>query len=400
MLLLRNRGRLCAVLTATFVVLLAAYGGDAKKTATGVELGDPKFDALPGAKADYGRLGGSLYQIELPDNWNGRLVLYMHGFQFAAPAVTVGPPDIRDYLIGNGTAWGASSYSSTDLIPGRAADETAALWDMFVSKYGHPKRTYVIGQSMGGAAAFISAERYGNRYDGALAACGYAGQSAFIETVYDFFFAGAYAAGVTQAEFNASNDIPSLITTRIEPALNDTAARKKFEDVLVGMSGGPRPFDRLGIHEAEQTNWLLAATFVPRRIVGNAERTYVLHAGSSVSSDDFSRNVVRFSADPERAKAFIEGNEITGDLRMPMITLHTTGDGVVPMDEEQILRQRVEAAGKGDHLVQRLVEDPGHCHFTQSEWEQGLADLMNWVENGVKPAGEDVFVDDLAQAGA
>src|SRR5262245_41520565 len=31
-----------------------------------VALGDPAFEPLPGARADFGRLGGSVYQIEVP----------------------------------------------------------------------------------------------------------------------------------------------------------------------------------------------------------------------------------------------------------------------------------------------------------------------------------------------
>ena len=44
----------------------------------GVTLEDPSFEALPAARADFGRLGGSVYQIEVPARWNGRLVLFMH----------------------------------------------------------------------------------------------------------------------------------------------------------------------------------------------------------------------------------------------------------------------------------------------------------------------------------
>jgi pimeloyl-ACP methyl ester carboxylesterase len=122
----------------------------------GITLEDPSFEALPGARAYFGRLGGAVYQIEVPDTWNGRLVLYMHGFQGLAPEASVNPPGIRSYLIRNGYAWGASSYSSTSLIPGRAADETAALWDEFVERFGRPQFTYVTGHSMGGAAARTS----------------------------------------------------------------------------------------------------------------------------------------------------------------------------------------------------------------------------------------------------
>jgi hypothetical protein len=125
----------------------------------GVTLGDPAFQPLAGARADFGRLGGAVYQIEVPPRWNGRLVLYMHGFQDLGREAQVSAPDIRRFLIGQGFAWGASSFSSTSLIPGRAADETAALWDHFAKKYGRPTRTYVTGQSMGGAASHIAAER-------------------------------------------------------------------------------------------------------------------------------------------------------------------------------------------------------------------------------------------------
>ena len=55
-------------------------------------LEDPSFEALPGARADFGRLGGSVYQIEVPARWNGRLVLFMHGFGELAPTAGVTPP--------------------------------------------------------------------------------------------------------------------------------------------------------------------------------------------------------------------------------------------------------------------------------------------------------------------
>src|ERR1700679_2254016 len=41
---------------------------------------DPKFEALPGSKAYFGKYDGGLYHIEIPDKWNGELVLSAHGF--------------------------------------------------------------------------------------------------------------------------------------------------------------------------------------------------------------------------------------------------------------------------------------------------------------------------------
>ncbi len=44
------------------------------------QYGDATFEALPGAKAFFGRYDGGLYRIEIPDNWNRELVLFAHGF--------------------------------------------------------------------------------------------------------------------------------------------------------------------------------------------------------------------------------------------------------------------------------------------------------------------------------
>jgi len=52
---------------------------------------------------------------------------------------------------------------------------------------------------------------------------------------------------------------------------------------------------------------------------------------------------------------------------------------------------RVAANGKSDLLVTRAIRDVGHCGFTALEQENAFADLVNWVENGVKPAGDNVL---------
>ena len=86
----------------------------------------------------------------------------------------------------------------------------------------------------------------------------------------DVFVAGAYAAGVTQAEFDAATDVGALIDDRILPALRDPRAHERFEEIMVDLTGGPRAFDREGIHLEEETNWrrvrlLVAAGLAPNR---------------------------------------------------------------------------------------------------------------------------------------
>ncbi|MEN8115304.1 MAG: hypothetical protein ABFS21_13050, partial [Actinomycetota bacterium] len=50
--------------------------------------------------------------------------------------------------------------------------------------------------------------------------------------------------------------------------------------------------------------------------------------------------------------------------------------------------QRVAANGASDLLVQRAIRGVGHCDFTAAEFATGFLDLMNWLDTGVKPAGD------------
>jgi hypothetical protein len=346
-------------------------------------LADPAFEPLPGARADAGRLGGAVYRIEVPEDWNGRLLLWMHGFEEFEAEAEVTAPDFRRFLIGQGFAWGASSFSSTSLIPGRAADETAALWDHFVRRHGRPTWTYVSGLSMGGWATHIAAERYGDRFDGALGLCGAVGTTPALSIVPDFVVAGAAVAGVTQAELDTAPSIGELIEGRILPALAEPRAHERFEDLIIGLTGGPRAFDREGIHLEEETNWRRAGIQVGTGLVPRRD------------PHPLGPEAVRLRTDDSALRRFTEGMEVTGELRLPLLTLHTTGDGQVPIGQVQALQRRVTAAGAGDRLVPRVVEDPGHCGFTTGEQEAALADLVEWVEHGRRPAGTDVAVDDL-----
>jgi hypothetical protein len=363
--------------------------------AGGVTLGDPAFAPLPGARADFGRLGGAVYQIEVPARWNGRLLLFVHGFGELSSQAEVSPPHIRRYLIGRGFAWGASSFSSTSLIPGRATDETAELWDLFARRYGRPTRTYVTGVSMGGMASHIAAERYANRFDGSLALCGSAGQTPAVRANADFFVAGAYAAGVTQAEYDSSTDVARLVRERILPALREPRVHERFENIMIDLTGGPRAFDREGFRFEEETNWHRAELLAATGLAPNRYTRYRLGPLSDVTSEAFNRGVIRLRTNDVLLRGFVAGNETTGDLRMPLLTLHTTGDGQVPIEQARILRRRVAAAGRSRLLVQRAIRDPGHCGFTGPEWQVGLEALVAWVEHGVRPKGSDVLTRDL-----
>ncbi|GAG03703.1 unnamed protein product, partial [marine sediment metagenome] len=238
-----------AVLLLAFV---AACGGDGQQPATatqtptaepagariilpdepaqGFVLSDPSFEALEGAEAFSGRLGGTVYAIEMPDSWNGRLVLWAHGFRGSDRELVVDIPPIREYLIENGYAWAASSYSANGFVPFEGAHETAALHDFFIQEFGQPDYTYITGASMGGNATLLSLELFPSRYDGALAACSSMGLGE-VDFIGHYVVLSAYAAGVTQEEYDSIGSIVQL-GERILPALQfNPEARDLFESL-------------------------------------------------------------------------------------------------------------------------------------------------------------------------
>lgn len=84
---------------------------------------------------------------------------------------------------------------------------------------------------------------------------------------------------------------------------------------------------------------------------------------------------------------------IDGEPSVPVLAIHNTGDLFVPIEMEQVHAREVIASGRDDLLVQRAIRDIGHCAFTPQEWQQSYSDLFAWVEDGVRPLGEDLLAD-------
>jgi hypothetical protein len=75
----------------------------------------------------------------------------------------------------------------------------------------------------------------------------------------------------------------------------------------------------------------------------------------------------------------------TGDLPIPVLTLHTTLDPDVPFSHEQRLASIVKNAGYSSKLVQQHYNRYGHCNFSPAEAASAFFRLAGWVKRGVKP---------------
>jgi hypothetical protein len=106
-------------------------------------------------------------------------------------------------------------------------------------------------------------------------------------------------------------------------------------------------------------------------------------AGLDLRSDLRTLNrAARISADPAAVR-YLERNIVfNGRLSMPVLTMHTTGDGLVVPENEQAYRQVVRQAGDSTLLREIFVGRAGHCAFTPAETITAARDLLHRLATG------------------
>jgi hypothetical protein len=374
------------------------------------------FVALPGATAYWGVHTGAGYRAEVPANWNGSLVVWAHGFRGTGLELTVDNHPLRPLLISLGFAWAASSYSRNDYDISSGVQTTHALVELFNGVVGRPSRVYMTGASLGGHVTAVSIEQYPHAYDAALPICGVLGDYALFDYFLDFNVA-AQQLGTGSSQFPVNpvqyigSTVPqikanlSLVPGGWPNVLN--AAGQNLKNLTELRSGGERPnFDEA---------WFFWNTFpsfasgpgnflfdlgtgdgtLPRAPgvgVDNHDVVYQFDNNPTLSPEEqaFNAGVVRVTADPQGRKGGLaQVPQISGDIGIPVLTLHNLGDLFVPVLNEIAYATRVNAHGKRDLLVQRAIRGVGHCDFTAAEFSRAFLDLVHWVENGTKPAGDD-----------
>jgi hypothetical protein len=357
----------------------------------------------------WGVHNGAGYRIEVPYAWNGKLVMWAHGYRGTGLELTVDNHPLRAFLVANGYAWAASSYSKNAYDPAQGAMDTHALTMLFNGRFGAPNRTYITGASMGGHVTGVVAEQWPQSYDGAMPICGVLGDYELFDFFLDFNVAAQTLSGQSKTyPFGADYLTATVPATKaaLGPAfpyaLN--GAGQQFKALVQLRSGGVRPmFDQGWLYWNGVAGDFLFGLGVgdgtlPRQpgvAVQNSDVVYQFDTNPALSAaeDAFNIAVQRVTADPQarRTNGLANVTPTTGDLRIPMLTLHTLGDLFVPFLMEQEYARRVGAKGRSNLLVQRATRDLGHCAFTPTELVQTFVDLTRWVEAGVKPAGDAVL---------
>jgi dienelactone hydrolase len=374
------------------------------------QTGDAAFEALPRAKAFFGKYDGGVYRIEIPDKWNGELMLSAHGFVGATgqngSLLRVGNPLIRQHIVEQGFAWAASSYRCNGYVPGQGLLDTMALTDLFTKFNGGaaPRRVYLTGTSMGGHVTLLGMQAFPTAFAGGLAMCPASPE------LFDYFTAvGAAAEVITGVQFKQGEleDDVQRMTDRLGKPPDYTAKGRQLASLEIQMSGGPRPFALEGLasrflaNATAEAAVLAGSTPPSARAMTNANATYMIDQTFGLTATELNARVPRKPADADvrgPSGPFPEIVPLNGKIERPLLTMHGTGDLYVPLLVEQGLKRAVTAAGTSKLLAQRLYRIAGHCGFNAAEQGRAFDDLVKWVRDGVKPDGDDV-TGDLSNAG-
>ncbi len=335
---------------------------------------------------------GSQYVIWVPESWNGDLVVYAHGY--TAPMFPPGiPPDeiqlmeaLHQIAAQAGFAYAYSTYSQTGFGLKDASQRTDQLVDIFGSRVTPPSRTFLIGASMGGLVALKLVEAHPERYAGVLTLCGLLGgmnaeivYASHVRVLFDYFYPGVLPGNLYElpADLDLERDI-------IGPAATAIAANPQAAFALSQVDQVPVPFSNgveLGgaiiqalVLQAVELEDLLDRTHGQ----GFFDNTKTIYTGSLPTEllKDLNCHVARYSSGEAADRFLGKYYEPTGELRLSVVSLHTSLDPVVPLFHENEYRSRVEDRGWGLNLHQTTVERYGHLIFTGEELTNAFGEML------------------------
>jgi pimeloyl-ACP methyl ester carboxylesterase len=383
------------------------------------------------------------FKMEKPANWNGTLVLYSHGYSFVdSPLRDVGDPVTGFWLLSHGYALAGSSYARSGWALQQAFEDQIAVLGVFNDTFGRPARTIAWGHSLGGMITAGLIQRNPHRFTAALPMCGVlAGgpgvwnqgldsEFAFLTlqapgafklvnfTAADLVpnFAAAYTA------FNAAKataqgrarlalsfalgDVPGWFDpTKPEPAATDYTTRVLNQ--LEWTNATNLGFAVYGRYELEvraggNFSWNTGVDY-RAQLAHSTQRDEVMAlyaaAGLNLDAELNKLNATpRIAANPEAVKYLSKYIAYNGDIDMPVLTLHTTGDGLVEVTDEQAYASVVASAGNSSLLRQTFVHRAGHCTFSPAETITAFQTLVHRIDTG-QWSGTDASTMN-AQAGA
>jgi hypothetical protein len=386
---------------------------------------------------------GATYLMEVPANWNGTLFLYSHGYVVPGspnPATDVGDPATRVFLLTNGFALAGSSYATTGWAIHEALIDQIAVLDLFDSTFGHPIATIAWGHSLGGIITAGLIQRNPKRFAAAQPMCGVlSGGVATWNTALDAEFAfktllapasGLQLVDITNPDANfalseeilagaqataqgrarialgaALGDTPGWFTpTSPEPSPTDFASQEANQFLWDQQVDFPFVFAFRAELEARaggNVSWNTGVDY-RKQLDKSVDRdeVWALYqtAGLSLDADlDTLNHAARIKANPNAVEYLKRNIIFDGQIDIPVLTMHTKGDGLVVVENESAYKDVVDLVDDNSKLLrQTFVDRAGHCAFTPAETIAAVETLLQRLETGQWPSIDANLLNGLA----
>lgn len=371
--------------------------------------------------------GGANVFARVPASWRAGdpLVVVNHGYSLDFDdSPSLGP--LVDLQLAQGFAVAASGFRTRGWGPYTALEDNARLVEAFGAQFGAPGALYAVGGSMGGLVSLRMGEdwRFRGRIAGVYALCPPADGAAAWDSGFNLRMAyDATCAGVGGGELLTGAppldwaldlaDVPQdlSITGRSDPALRTAARITQCTGVtlppflrtspqrnrlasLQALSGITNE-DFLLLNLGYATFGLSELVRAPDKAAGASpfDNRWTRYASAlppaEAAASSIDARVRRVAADRFARMRLLEVSSAQGFPNAPVLSLHTSGDELVPAWHQRQLRARYRAPAGGDtpNLVSAIVTEAerSHCAFSRPELETGWNALREWVAEGRRP---------------
>ncbi len=345
--------------------------------------------------------GGEIYYICVPENWNGDLVVYAHGYVSIFEPLSL-PGEIDDILpavVSQGYAFATTSLKVNGLAIQSGITDILELKDYFVTNYSEPELSYLAGGSQGGIITTLLLERFPEEFDGGLSLCGPCGDFqkqlnhyADFRLLFEYFFPGLFPQDIE----NDFRNVPMTIidnweTVYVPQVIATLSANPAKVQKLLKI--GKVPIDKLNPANLENsigeaiisTLWYYFFTLensidiLDGLAYDNTNKVYI-GTGSFWDDLKINKKIIRVSGDPVAFQNVQNDYETSGIMDVPLVMMHTTLDPIQLFWHQQLYTLKALSKHRLINVRPIKVERFGHCTFTDEELLDAFTRLVIMVE--------------------
>ncbi|GAA4406836.1 alpha/beta hydrolase [Nibrella viscosa] len=350
---------------------------------------------------------GEIYQICKPANWNGDLILYAHGYVSSYLPLAI-PTEADAYVplfLSQGYAFATTSYSANGLAIQTGIDDMLELRKFFIKQYGTPKNIYLTGGSEGGIVTTLAIERYPKLFSGGLSLCGPCGdfqrqinRYGDVRVLFDYFFPGILPGTAINIPDQLIQNWPGYSGAVGATLINNSEPGGKTWQFLATAFGNE---ELAGFLQSPENigetvlSLLWYNVFATRNAVevlkgqpyDNIGRVYInpFFAGNPAANAMLNQQVQRIAGDKKAMKTIEKDYQTSGLISVPLVTMHTAGDPLIPVWHLPLYQQKTLVQGTSALFTGIPINRFGHCTFTQLEVAMAFGALVQQV-SGQMPA--------------